>query len=76
MLCERSIMKSNDKAIRDAIEYLDGLGERTYFYGGMDAVNRLNNIVAGLRESLPDVVPCKCIHPEICDFNDRCCKKG
>ena len=73
---ERLEMRSNDKAILNAIEYLDGLGERTYFYGGMDAVNKLNNIMAGLRESLKDVAPCKCIHPHICDFNDRCCKNG
>jgi len=74
MLNERLEMRSNNKAILNAIEYLDGLGERTYFYGGMDAVNKLNNIMAGLRESLSDVKPCVCDRPHICDFNDRCCK--
>jgi hypothetical protein len=69
-------MRKDDKGIRDAIEYLDRLGEATFASGGMPAIKKLNETIENLRRSLTDVQPCVCDRPHICDFNDRCCKNG
>lgn len=69
-------MTKDKQIIKDAIAYLDRQGERTFFEGGMPAVNELNSVIRGLRTLLGEEKPCVCIHPHICDFNDRCCKNG
>ena len=69
-------MRVDDKGIKDAIEYLDRLGEIVYASGGMPAVAKLNETITNLRKSIKDIQPCACDRPHICEFNDRCCKNG
>jgi hypothetical protein len=69
-------MRVDDKGIKDAIEYLNRLGEIVYANGGMPAVAKLNETIASLQKSVNNIQPCVCDRPHICDFNDRCCKNG
>lgn len=69
-------MRADDQGIKNAIEYLDRLGEHVFVTGGMPAVYKLNETIANLRKSLNNIQPCACDRPHICDFNDRCCKNG
>ena len=69
-------MRKDDQGIIVAIEYLEKLGEYVFATGGLNAVNKLNETITNLRKSLNNVQPCACDRPQICDFNDRCCKNG
>jgi hypothetical protein len=66
--------KSLEESAKSAYCYLDGIGEQTFYIGGMDAVNRLNTVMRDLRESLTAPKPCQCQTPERCNLYDRCCK--
>jgi hypothetical protein len=66
--------KSLRESAKNAYQYLDSIGEQTYYVGGMEAVKRLNTVMGDLRESLNQPKPCKCVSPARCDAYDRCCK--